>query len=237
MQLKIKRSQRDGGVISKNVIFCIDARVEFTAEEERNLRRYKLYNQVIYNSEASRALLDRGAAHTDGSTRGALKSLAYTALAAMRLNISVSSLARGQHIECKSMDELLGAENALLEACENLKGYLDTAATFDGREVLVDFATGTPTIVAQSVAPDPALMMPAPAAPTPALPPAEVEEVQWTPEDVAPAATDTVDESDYEPSSPLDQLKVMFEDSETRWLFALIGIAMIGLLALVKCAT
>ena len=153
MQLKLKRSQREGGVISTNVIFCLDARVALTPEESENIRRYKLHNQVIYNSEASRRLLDRGeVARTDGSTRGALKSLAYTALAAMRLNISVNSLTHGQHIECKSLDELLAAEEAIYEACENLRLYLDTAATFDGREVVFDFVGDKEVkVVAQAV--------------------------------------------------------------------------------------
>ena len=86
------------------------------------------------------------------------KSLAYTALAAMRLNVTINSLQQGQHIECKSLDELLGAEEAILEACKNLRTYLETAATFDGREVLVDFSTGEPEVVAQST-PAPAALV------------------------------------------------------------------------------
>jgi hypothetical protein len=36
------------------------------------------------------------------------------------------------------MDELLGAENAIVEAARNLKAYLQTAATFDGREEIIE---------------------------------------------------------------------------------------------------
>jgi len=166
MQLKLQRSQREGGVMSKNVIFCLDARVEFTPGEQQSITKYKLQKQVIYNSEASKRALDRGAAGTDGSTVGHLKSLAFTALAAMNLNISIESLQRGQHVECKSMDELLGAEGAIMDACRNLRGYLDTAATFDGREVLVDFTAEEPTVIAS--APAPMLIAPGP---VPASPP------------------------------------------------------------------
>lgn len=169
MQLHLRRSQRDGGVISKNVIFCLDAQAAFTPQEDENIRRYKLHNQCIYNSEASKRHLDHADAARDGSTRGALRSLAYSALAAMRLNITVNSLSRGQHIECKSLDELLGAEEALYEACRNLRNYLDTAATFDGREVVIDFSQAEqPQVVAQAQ-PQPVLVAtPTPAAAAPA---------------------------------------------------------------------
>ena len=139
MQLKLRRSQREGGVISKNVIFCLDTRVDFTSEEKANIRRYKLHNQVIYNSDAQKQLLDRSKASRDGSFGGDLRSLAWVAFAATKLHVTVTSLERGQHIECKSLDELLGAEEAVMTACQNLKGYLEVAATFDGRELVIDF--------------------------------------------------------------------------------------------------
>jgi hypothetical protein len=158
MQLKIKRSQRDGGIVSKTAIFCLDARVDFAPQEQASLTRYKLANQVIYNSEASKRLLDqRDAAHASGTTGGYLKSMGLSLMAATKLNITVSSLQRGQHIECKSLDELLGAEEALMLACQNLKVYLDTAATFDGREVLFNFDSGEPEVAATAVSPQPAL--------------------------------------------------------------------------------
>ena len=158
MQLKIRRSQRDGGIISKTAIFCLDARVHFTEDEARSISRHKLANQMIYNSEASQRLQDKADHQRDGSMAGSLKSLASVALAHMKLNISIASLERGQHVECKSLDELLGAEEAIMTACQNLKGYLDTAATFDGREVLFDFATGQAQAVAQAVTPAPMLI-------------------------------------------------------------------------------
>lgn len=162
MQLKIQRSQREGGVMSKTVIFCIDARVEFTPAEQASITRYKLQKQVIYNSEASKKHLDSAAGFQVGNSLGGnFRSLASVAMAAMNLNISIESLQRGQHVECKSLDELLGAEEAIMDACRNLRAYLDTAATFDGREVLIDFNTADPQIVATATAPAPMLVAPA----------------------------------------------------------------------------
>lgn len=176
MKLLLRRSQRSGS-FSSSVIFCLDARAEFTAQERENIRRYKLGSQVIYNSEASKKHLEKGAmAAATGNMAGGLKSLASLALAAMNLNISIKSLEAGQHVECKSMDELLGAESAIMEACENLKGYLDTAATFDGREVLVDFSTGEPQVVAQAAAQPVLATLPSPTPPAdlPPSPPREL---------------------------------------------------------------
>lgn len=172
MQLKLQRSQREGGVVSKSVIFCLDARVEFTPAEQASITRYKLHKQVIYNSEAAQKhLASAGMSMATGNMIGSLKGMASVAFAALNLNISIESLQRGQHVECKSMDELLGAEDAIMTACQNLRGYLDTAATFDGREVLIDFNTPEPQVVATATAPAPMLVAPAAAkaGPQPAL--------------------------------------------------------------------
>ncbi len=146
MQLKLKRLQREGGLVAKAVIFCLDARIDLTREEQYNVNYYKLGSQVIYNSDASKRHLDRANVENDGSMTGALKSLASTAMAALKLNITINGLRSGQHVECKTMDELLAAEEAIMTACHTLKNYLDTAATFDGRETLIDFSTGVPAV-------------------------------------------------------------------------------------------
>lgn len=148
--------------MSKSVIFCLDARVEFTPAEQASITRYKLHKQVIYNSEAAQKhLASAGMSMATGNMIGSLKGMASVAFAALNLNISIESLQRGQHVECKSMDELLGAEDAIMTACQNLRGYLDTAATFDGREVLIDFNTAEPQVVATATAPAPMLVAPA----------------------------------------------------------------------------
>ncbi len=159
MQLKLVRSQRDSGIVSKAVVFCLDARVHLTPEEQANVNRYKLGGQVIYSSEASqRHLINAKIDHIIGTTASITRGIGSLALAALHLNISINGLQRGQHIECKTLDELLEAENALIIACQNLRTYLDTAATFDGRAVLLDFTDKTPTVI---TSPDqPALALP-----------------------------------------------------------------------------
>ncbi|MBO9714245.1 hypothetical protein [Sphingomonas sp.] len=179
MHLKIRRSQREGGVIIPRLIFCLDARVEFAAEERQNIIRHKLQNEAIYRSGAQRRAAEGSAlAAANARARGietsdldsfltsttdtigyGLKAVALDAVSRLRLTITVGTLERGQHIECRSMDELLGAEQAILTACENLKAYLDAALTFDGREMILDFSSGEAVVVAQA-SPEPLLAVP-----------------------------------------------------------------------------
>jgi hypothetical protein len=174
MQLKLTRSQRETGLMSKTAQFIINARVQLTAEEQACVQRHKLGRQTIYDSQAKSQLMERSAlARASGVTGinhnadpfgilasvgtsimsnafAGAKSLAFSALASMKLSITINSLAQGQHIECKSLDELIGAENAIMTACQNLKAYIDTAARFDGHDELYDFATGQPVLIASS---------------------------------------------------------------------------------------
>ena len=144
------------------LLFCLDARAEFTGEERSNIDKYKLGGMCIYNSEAAKKHVEAAAGHMmTGSVTGSLKAIGSYALAALNLNITINDLERGKHVECKDMDELLGAENAVITACENLKAYLAAAATFDGREVLIDFSNAEPKVAA----PGPASLAPPPAPP------------------------------------------------------------------------
>ena len=76
------------------------------------------------------------------------------ALAKMQLNISIASLGRGHHIECKDLEELLESEDTIRTACKNLTRYLEVASTFDGSEVVVEYVNGEEKVhVAQSAPP------------------------------------------------------------------------------------
>lgn len=156
MRLKLKRSQRSGAF--GKVIFVLDARMELTRDEYELLRKYRLGSDVIYESssrlqrkEATQAHLEmtKGGARLTDSAGAQLMGVAKTLFwfgrasisataASLSLRITINSLISGVHVECKSMAELLGAENAIREAARNLRGYLDVAVTFDGREEIVE---------------------------------------------------------------------------------------------------
>jgi hypothetical protein len=157
MQLKLKRAQRKS-VLGK-VIFALDARIEISAEERGLVEKYRLGDNVIYDStarkrhtEAIDAHLDRTREHASFSDTPGAQMLGVgktfyrlaragisATMAGLSLRITVYSLMRGVHVECKSMEELLGAEHAIVDAAENLRTYLDVAATFDGREQIREF--------------------------------------------------------------------------------------------------
>jgi hypothetical protein len=150
MQLKIQRSQRTGGVLANTVFFCLDVRADYSPEEQGNIAKYKLGGQVIYNSQAARKHLDKAGAHLDRVDSNSMKEKAAglargafsIAMAKMSLNISIASLGRGQHIECKDLEELLDAKETVRNACKNVTRYLDVAATFDGSETVIEYNKG-----------------------------------------------------------------------------------------------
>jgi hypothetical protein len=162
MQLKLQRTQRTGGLVASTILFCLDVRADYSPEEKSNINRYKLGGQSIYNSRAAQKHFEAAGAHLDrtqegpvgnrvaGLARGAMSM----ALAKMQLNISIASLGRGHHIECKDLEELLESEDTIRTACKNLTRYLEVASTFDGSEVVVEYVNGEEKVhVAQSAPP------------------------------------------------------------------------------------
>ena len=132
MQLVLRRSQKATGLISKSISFVLDSRVDLSAEEETSVKKYGLGGQVLYNSASSKNYLEKA------QNSGFLGAAANLAMARMSLNITIDSLTKGQHIECKDLDELLGAEAAIQNACQVIRQYIDVAQTFDGREIVID---------------------------------------------------------------------------------------------------
>jgi len=147
MQLKLRRSQRSGGVVSSKVYFALDARADLSPEEKGLVSKYGLGKLVVYDSQARKKHQEAAYSHFDeGSVSSAgrawwknARGLASAAMMAFSLHVTVESLMKGHHIECKDLDELLGAEAAILNACKTLRAYLDTAQTFDGREEVLEF--------------------------------------------------------------------------------------------------
>ena len=133
MQVLIKRGQRQGGMLGGKTIFILGIRAQYTDEERANINKYNLGGEVIYDSKAAQGHYENAAAAPT-----LLRSLGYAALAKMNLSVSVASLQRGHSIECKDFVELLECEEALVNACKNLRTLIAAATTFDGREIVVD---------------------------------------------------------------------------------------------------
>jgi hypothetical protein len=156
MSLKLKRSERRH--FTGKIIFMLDARIGLNAEAHALIEKNRLGSFVVYDSQARERHREATKEHLEttrehpplsGGMAAQLFGLGKTfyrlgrasvsaTMAALSLRITVESLIRGVHVECDSMDELLGAERAIKEAATNLKGYLEEAATFDGREEVVE---------------------------------------------------------------------------------------------------
>jgi hypothetical protein len=152
MLLKLIRTQRQT-LVKGTAVFMLDARVHLTSQEYGRIDHYKLGKEIVYTSAAAQRQQDMALATLDGSALGFARGLGRLALSKMHLAISIGSLVRGTHVECKDLPELMGAEEAVIQACQNLKAFLDTAATFDGREILVEFDEGKPKIVDKATIP------------------------------------------------------------------------------------
>lgn len=144
MQLKLTRSQRTAGLTGGKIMFGLNARAELSPEEAELVRKYKLGKLVVYDSDARKKHNQSAYGHFDDAAGGGglwknARGLASAAMMALSLRVTVDSLVDGQHIECKELDELLGADAAIRDACQSLKAYLETAVTFDGREEVVEF--------------------------------------------------------------------------------------------------
>lgn len=153
--LKLKRSQRQGAW--GGIIYTLDARVDASAEVRAIILKHRLGSRVVYESssrqkrnEAIRAHLEQ--THNDTSLldpasvqlKGAGNALWHlgraavsAAIATLSLRVTVDSLFSGVHVECKSMEELLEAEQAIKQAKATLEGYIDVLTSFDGREQVV----------------------------------------------------------------------------------------------------
>lgn len=138
MQLVLKRSQRKVGMLGKEVLFCLHAQIRLSGEERFSVDEYKLGKLIVYSSEKAREHADRTqAALSDGKL---LRGMAALARGALSLKLTIDNLTVGQDVECKSLDEVLAAEAAIHEACENCKQYIAVAQSFDGSEQVIDIS-------------------------------------------------------------------------------------------------
>ncbi len=136
MRLKLQRKQEQKGLMSKSVSFLLYAKVDLTEQEQHCVSKYKLGGQIIYDSEQFKKNIEAGASSSNTAAR-----LARLAMAKMSMQVTVKSLQDGQTITCSTLDEVIGAERAILDACEALKNYLEVAETFDGREEVIEIET------------------------------------------------------------------------------------------------
>jgi hypothetical protein len=125
MELLLRRDQKPGMMGMGTVTFVLEVRARLTAEEQKNIGRYKLGKSVLYTKGE---LVDRGS--------GLLGLASRLAFKAMNISVSVDDLSGGKRIECKDIVEMIAVEGQIREAAATFKQVLETAAHFGGEEVL-----------------------------------------------------------------------------------------------------
>lgn len=128
MKLRLNRSQRQTGVMSKKVLFALDAQVDLTAQEAEYVSKYKMGSALIYNKDRVNPELNDYA-----SAKGIMRNLSA---AALNINLTVNDLVRGRTIECKDILEIIDAEETVKSACQGLKNLLEACAGFEGEEII-----------------------------------------------------------------------------------------------------
>ena len=123
MQLLLKRNQRSG--LMGGVIFILDARAEFTPEERRNIRRYRLGNTLLYQRYQ---MTDPGS--------GWLGVVSRLLFKMRNIEVTVARLVNGTHLEFKDIHEMLAVEEHLKEVSRNFKDVLDAASGFGGENLI-----------------------------------------------------------------------------------------------------
>lgn len=125
MKLLLHRNQQQKGVLSKKIAFSLRAKAQLTDEENACIERYNIGGETLYDPKM---------VNPERHHESALASV----LSSNRLNrsITVYSLIHGVEIECKDILEMRAFEEHLKHACTLFKEMLDSAAQFDGEEVI-----------------------------------------------------------------------------------------------------
>lgn len=128
MKLRLNKSQRSSGVMSKKVVFSLGAQVDLSAQEADYVKKYKMDREVLYNKDR----INQKAA-LPSTVGGLVRDISAMT---MNINLTVADLIKGLTIECKDITEILDAEATVKTACGNLKGLLDACAGFEGEEII-----------------------------------------------------------------------------------------------------
>jgi hypothetical protein len=123
MQLLLKRHQRTA--LMGGITFILDVRAELTAEEHRNIRRYKLGNTLLYQRYQ---MTDPGS--------GWLGVISRLIFKMRNIEVTVWRLVNGVHLEFNDIHEMLAVEEHFKEASRNFKNFLDATSGFGGEDLI-----------------------------------------------------------------------------------------------------
>ena len=104
MQLKVKRDQRDKGMVFKKTIYTLSARVEYDDHERDVINSKKLGGRSVYANEDA------------------------------KLNVTPKSLKDGVYVESDDLAAIAEIEEGIRQGCKNLKSHIQGDGMFKGQE-------------------------------------------------------------------------------------------------------
>jgi hypothetical protein len=117
MKLVLQKNQKSGFT---KIIYVLEAKVELTDDEKKNIQKYKIGKTLLFTNMA-----DRGSGVAGMVSR-----------ALMGIEITVNDLVNGKKIEVKDFFQMFTMEDQIKEACKNFKAILDAMASFGGDEII-----------------------------------------------------------------------------------------------------
>ena len=124
MKLLLHRSHRPG-LLGGRIIYRLDVRADLTEDERADIATYGLGGTQLYQRLE---VAERG--------RGLLGMMFRLRFKAANLTLSVRDLIEGKRVECADIVEMLALEDQVRQAARTFSLVLNTAARFDGDEVL-----------------------------------------------------------------------------------------------------
>lgn len=114
MKLIITRKQAKGMLGMGSVTFEVQGHVQLTTEEAELVKHYGLEKEIVAHKPLRILGRETGQA----------------------IQVSVRNLVAGDVFKAKDLSEVIGHTENLVEACKNLKTYIEVARTFGGQEVI-----------------------------------------------------------------------------------------------------
>jgi hypothetical protein len=108
LKLKLRRSQKTT-MFRGTPVFQPHAIVDVSPDERAMIGKYSLGGTIVYASEQ----WQNNVAIAQAAGPGILRGLVAAAVAGLSLKITVNDLVNGKQVECKSLDETIGTEDAI----------------------------------------------------------------------------------------------------------------------------
>ncbi len=135
MKLKLRRTQKTGMIGIGKVTFSLFAQTELTPEEAGYVKKYKMGKEVLYEKikVEGQGVISAVKGGLLGMAAGAAVGLAARAL---NITITADDLVNGKSVDCKDIVEMTAVEEQIKEACAMFKVILESAAHFEGEEII-----------------------------------------------------------------------------------------------------